>query len=54
MIATMTKNSRKVVLRDVTRELVSDVSPKPSVNGVVNDDGVPAVIDLVHNDGKYL
>ena len=54
MIATMTENCRKVKLRDVMHELVSVFPPYPTVNGVVNDDSVPAVIDLVHNDGKYL
>ena len=35
-------------------ELVSDFAPYRAVNGVVDDDGVPAVVNLGHNDGKYL
>ena len=54
MITTMTKNSRVVEFRNVMHELVSDFPPYRTVNGEINDDGVPAVVDLVHNDGKYL
>ena len=35
-------------------ELVSDFAPYRAVNGVVDDDGVAAVTNLGHNDGKYL
>ena len=54
MITTMTKNSRVVEFRNVMHELVSDFPPYRTVNWEINDDGVPAVVDLVHNDGKYL